>query len=418
MIIRNVTVVDGTGGAPLSGVEVVVSEGRFTAIRPTTGEGPSIDGRGGYLVPGLWEGHTHLAGVHTRDIPESERVQHISRLLSDYLAAGITSVVDLGGSLDVALEIRDYRRTATDPAATLFFAGRLFTGVKGWPVLDDTERAAIAFQVDDPGLAHQQALALADQVDFIKCVYDGEPGAPDKLSFDALRAIVAAGHEKGKKVLVHVHRRRDVEEAVAAGADGIEHAFLPQDAGSTQEAVDIAALLVESNTYYCPTLVTWEQIGRNGDASYLDELAKDGILTAADIPRIAGSAWYGRPFRRHPAQESRVRLDYAMRTLGLMHEAGVKIAAGSDIAILMPSAPIALFRELQLLAKAGLPLPAVLAAGTRHVAEKIGQGAHAGTIRPGAVADALLLSADPRTDLAHLISPAHRVWTLRGGRML
>ncbi|MFC3448506.1 amidohydrolase family protein [Amycolatopsis speibonae] len=422
MIIRNVTVIDGQAAAPIADAEVVVTDGRFSAIRPATGAEPAavddfvLDARGGYLVPGLWESHTHLGG-HAYFKPENERTKYLSQLLTDFLDVGVTNVVDLGGPLDIEHAVRDYRSTATDPAARLFFAGPVFTGIEGWPVLDDPKRASIAYQTDNADTAYRQALELADQVDFIKCIYDGEPGAPDKLPFEALKAIAAAAHEKGKKVLVHVHERIDLEEAVAAGADGIEHAFHPQDPGSTAEARDVAALLAETNTYYCPTLVTWEQIAYNGDAGYLQKLVDEGMATPEDLPRITGRAIYGNEFPRHSSQESRVRFDYAMRTLGLMHDAGVKFTAGSDVAMLMPSPPIALLRELKLLAEAGVPLPAVLAAGTRHSAEKIGQEATApGTITVGSAADALLLDADPYTDIAHLVDRSHHVGTLRAGQ--
>lgn len=411
VIIRNVTVINGSDS--ITDAEVVVADGKFSAIRPVTDEQPGIDGHGGYLIPGLCESHTHVLGPAMGQ-PQNERVSHLSGVLAGYRASGITSVVDLGGPTDLA---RAYRTAASGPVARLFFAGQSFTGIHGWPVLDNSAFTAIAHQVDDPDRAYALALEAADQVDVIKCIYDGEPGAPDKLPFGVLRAIVAAAHDKGKKVLVHVHHRHDVDDAVAVGVDGIEHAFLPEDPGSTAEAADVAAALAESGTYYCPTLVTFEQIARNGDRAYFDDLVTDGIITTEDIPQIMASPLYERPFPRHPADESLVRFDYAMRTLGLMHDAGVKIAAGSDVAMLMPSPPIALFRELQLLAKAGLPLDAVLAAGTRHAAAKIGQDAHIGTITPGAAADALLLDANPLTDLTHLIDPSHRSATLLNGQL-
>ncbi|MEU6349270.1 amidohydrolase family protein [Streptomyces sp. NPDC047072] len=417
MIIRNVTVVDGTGGEPLTGAEVEVADGRFTAVRPATTQEPAIDGKGGWLVPGLWESHTHLSGLAFFQ-PAEKRVGHVSEALAGFVRAGITSVVNLGGPLDLELAVREHRRIATDPAAELYFAGPVFTGIGGWPVLDNAEMAAAGHQIDDPDVAYRLALELAEQTDVIKCIYDGEPGSPTKLPRAALRAVAAAAHEKGRKVLVHVCRRVDLEEAVEAGADCIEHAFLPEHPDSDEEAADMAKLLAENGTLYCPTLVTWEQLGRNGEAAYLEELVADGVITADDIPRITGSPFYGRAFPHHPADECRVRFDYAMRTLRMMHDAGVEIVAGSDVSMMMPSPPVALLRELQLLAKAGLPLPAVLAAGTRHAAGKIGLGGEAGTITQGAVADAVLLDADPLTDVAHLVNPAHHIGVLRKGRFL
>lgn len=67
LIINDVTVIDGTGGVPRAGMDVLIADGRFADIRPSStgisstpaGE-PVLDGHGGYLLPGLWESHTHL----------------------------------------------------------------------------------------------------------------------------------------------------------------------------------------------------------------------------------------------------------------------------------------------------------------------------------------------------------------------
>ncbi|AUI59531.1 hypothetical protein BKN51_15715 [Amycolatopsis sp. BJA-103] len=117
------------GSAPIADAEVVVTDGRFSAIRsasdarPVTDGTPVLDGRGGYLVPGLWESHTHLGGFAMFK-PENERAKYVSRLLADFLEVGVTTVVDLGGPLEMELAARDYRNKATDSAARLFFAGR------------------------------------------------------------------------------------------------------------------------------------------------------------------------------------------------------------------------------------------------------------------------------------------------------
>ncbi|MCA1647046.1 MAG: amidohydrolase family protein [Chloroflexi bacterium] len=81
------------------------------------------------------------------------------------------------------------------------------------------------------------------------------------------------------------------------------------------------------------------------------------------------------------------------------------------------SRPAALLRELQLLAQGALPHSAVIVAGTRHAAEKIGKGQRVGTISVGQVADALLLDANPLADIMHLTRPAQRIATLRRGHL-
>ncbi|KAA8887045.1 amidohydrolase family protein [Nocardia colli] len=416
MIIRNVTVIDGSGAAPIEDVEVVVTGERFTEVRPsasdaTPADGEVIDGRGGYLIPGLWESHTHLAG-YAATLPEPEQVPFVLRALADFRAAGIAVVVDLGGSLTIDHAVR---QADSGETAKLFYAGPVFTGIEGWP-LQAHGNPAMALQVSDPDHGRRLVLELAEDVDFVKFIYDGEPGAPDKLSRRALHVMVEAAHEAGKKALVHIRTHADIEDAVAAGADCVEHAPLPSD--DLAEAGKLADLLANSGTYYCPTLVTWEQLGHGGDLGYLQELLVDGIIDEAEARAVAVHPRFGQPFPHHPAAESMTRFRYGMRTLPIMHAAGVKIVAGSDVSLTIPSPPLALLRELQLFAKAGLPAAEIIVTATRHAAERIAMPGYTGTITAGSVADALLLDRDPLADLRALSDPAARAAIIHRGRVL
>jgi imidazolonepropionase-like amidohydrolase len=417
LIIRNVTLIDGSGGPPMPNTEVAIQDGRFAAIRPSdsgTNGATVFDGRGGYLVPGLWEGHTHLRA--RPDEPQADQVVRLETILADYLAAGITTVLELGGPLDIGARLHEHRQiTPPTGAAELYFAGPSFTGINGWP-LELHHNHSLVRETGDAQSARRMVLELAGQIDFIKCMYDGEPGAPDKLPRAALEAIVTAAHERGKSVLVHIATKRDIEEAVDAGADCIEHTFLPRDPDDLSEAEEVANLLARTGTYFSPTLAIFEQIGRNGDRAYLDDLVRDAIISADDADVIAGRGVFGAPFPHHPAGETLTRFQYGMRSLPIMHAAGVKIVAGSDVALFM-SRPAALLRELQLLAQAGLPNGQVIVAASRHAAEKIGMGKSVGTIAVGHVADALVLDADPLADVLHLVRSSHRTATVRRGHL-
>jgi imidazolonepropionase-like amidohydrolase len=417
LIIRNVTVIDGSGGPPVENAEVAIADGTFAAIRPSglaTNGATVFDGRGGYLLPGLWEGHTHLRA--RPDEAPADQVARLETILAGYLAAGITTVLELGGPLDIDGRLRERHRT-TPPtgAAELFFAGPSFTGINGWP-LELHGNHALIREAGDADSARRMVLELEGETDFVKCIYDGEPGAPDKLPRAALQAIVTAAHERGKSVLVHIASKRDIEEAVDAGADCIEHSFIPTDPDDLTEAEDVADLLASTGTYFSPTLTVFEQIGRSGDRAYLDELARDAIISPAEAREIGARKTFGAPFPHHPAAETLTRFRYAMRILPIMRDAGVKIVAGSDVGFFM-SRPAALLRELQLLSDAGLPSGDVIVAASRYSAEKIGKGKHVGTIAAGQVADALLLDANPLADVMHLVRPSHRIATIRRGHL-
>src|SRR5712692_2989432 len=111
LIIRNVTVIDGTGADPAPGVDVVIRDGVFAAVGPGAGNGQAgagaavLDGDGRFLVPGLWESHTHLR--HVLKATDEESQAALDETLGAYLGRGITSVVDLGGRIDVYNRLRE-----------------------------------------------------------------------------------------------------------------------------------------------------------------------------------------------------------------------------------------------------------------------------------------------------------------------
>ena len=265
------------------------------------------------MLPGLWEGHTHLPA--RGDEAPSDQVARFETVFAGYLAAGITTVLELGGPLDIDGRLRErHRETPPTEAAELFFAGPSFTGINGWP-LHLHHNHSLVREASDAETARRMVLELEGETDFVKCIYDGEPGAPDKLPRAALQAIVKAAHERGKSVLVHIATKRDIEEAIDAGADCIEHTFVPREPNDLTEAEDVAHLLASMGKYFSPTLAVFEQIGRSGDRTYLDELVRDAIMTAEDAQRFAGAQTFGSPFPHHPAEETLTRFQYGVRAV-------------------------------------------------------------------------------------------------------
>jgi imidazolonepropionase-like amidohydrolase len=90
LIIKNVTVIDGTGAPPRPGSSVAIVNGRIAARAPADAE--VVDGTGKFLIPGLWDMHAHLREAESG---------------ADYVAHGITSVRDMGsdGTRDPELRV-------------------------------------------------------------------------------------------------------------------------------------------------------------------------------------------------------------------------------------------------------------------------------------------------------------------------
>src|ERR1700722_18692487 len=97
MVIRGVTVIDGTGGVPFGPVDVVVERDRITQVeivgapkvamdeekRPAKGT-YEIDGKGMYLMPGFVDTH-----VHYGDAQKAPEAEYVNKL---WLAHGVTTV--------------------------------------------------------------------------------------------------------------------------------------------------------------------------------------------------------------------------------------------------------------------------------------------------------------------------------------
>ena len=423
LIIRDVTVVDGTGADPSVGVDVVIRDGRFAAVGPgasndRTGSGATVlDGHGQFLVPGLWEGHTHLRHV-LQDSDEASQAA-LDDALATYLRRGITTVVDLGGRIAVYNRLRErHQRTAQTGCARLLFAGKNFTGVDGWPICYHHDSASTYEVTDAASAAAALESLLESHPDVIKIMYHSEPDMAGKLPREALDALVQGAHDRGRRVLVHVRTAQDSLHALDAGADGLEHSFLPTSGELPAEAERVTDALVRTGAFLTPTLALWEQLGRAGDADYVAELAAAGSLSPPEIDALTAPerGWGQTEFPHHPKVECRGRLQAALEMLPTMHAAGVKLAVGSDVAIAL-SRPEATFQEMRLLAKAGVPAKDVLIAATRHAAEKLGRGATIGTVEPGKTADALLLDADPLADLDNLIRHNRHVAVIKDGQL-
>src|SRR5712692_4167028 len=120
ILIRNVTIIDGTGRVPPHGMSVVISNGRITTIGLNVKSPPNpivLDGTGKYLIPGLWNMHAHLGAY-----------ADASRALSNYLAQGVTGIRDMGSPLDDILRLRRDTDDGTILAPHLVVAGPIVQG--------------------------------------------------------------------------------------------------------------------------------------------------------------------------------------------------------------------------------------------------------------------------------------------------
>src|SRR5436309_9596943 len=386
------TLIDGTGRPPLTPVTVIIEADRVAGVGPAaTTPVPAgstvIDGRGKFLTPGLVDMHVH---VHTPGKWHPEL----------FLAAGVTTVLDLGGQLGDVVGYRALVESGARPGPRILFTGPMLEEGEMYPGFAGFCRRFDATRTE----AEVDALADAG-VDGIKLYVTVRP--------DTARRACTRAHERGLPVFMHQHATWGAEAALA-GVDSVEHlnvfgqlapegfwlaepaklqpfeygGWLCRWLGYLDPSSDAVRRLydglIDAGTALDPTLVLYAArpgaIGDDvGDAS-MDDPDSTRLLPLLP-PRVAKelvTRWSERSGSARGASEpakhrSRRAWDNILALVGGFQRAGGMVLAGTDCPNVAIVSGFSLHRELELLVRAGLsPMEAIVAA-TRRPAERLGK---------------------------------------------
>lgn len=373
LAIVGATVITEAGAPPLPDGSVIVRDGRVACVGPAehcpVPDGARvIDGRGRWLMPGLFDAHVHLT-------EEAGRFEPL------YLAFGITSVRDMGGYADTLRDLRARIDAGAEPGPRIWFAGHPLDGDPPRWAGGSYPLVPVSVRTPDEARAAVRAVR-ASGADFVK-LYMG-------LDATLLAAAVDEAHAQGLRATADLMPWRfGADSALAAGLDGFEHMLPPPgrnpriweaDSAQMQGLVDRA---VASGASLTTTLVLYER--------WIPALPEAEPTFQALPPAL----------RRRSTAMLRslfgVELDYACRTARAFARAGGLVLAGTD-SYFTSVYPGDLHRELELLVNCGLTPAQALAAGTRNSARWLGVH-EVGSLAPGQVADMILLNADPLADI-------------------
>ena len=380
-------VFDSERGAFLSRRDILVRRGVIDTIAEhlTAPAGAKIVDLSRYSVlPGLIDSHTHLlylespagdptlhgiAAVIVEGTPL--RALHGAARARTFLAAGITTVRDLGNSGrfgDMAL--REAIRDGSVDGPRMIAAGPGLSPEGGqFPGLQSAYRAIAEEEYRVVRGPADAALGVRENVnygaDVIK-IYSNNTPNHGALSVDEMRAIVDEAHRLHVKVTAHATSDEAVWRAATAGVDGIEHVY--QVADSTLE------LMKQKRIFMVPTDLDSATILR-----YASRSEGRFSATPAQVPTFLGG--------------QRDRLRRAMK-------AGVAIAAGSDnyIDLGMPQGDAAK-HNLFAYVEAGMPPLGALQAATLTASRLLGLEGRIGVIKPKAFADIIAVEGDPGSDI-------------------
>jgi imidazolonepropionase-like amidohydrolase len=409
IVITHVTVINPGSGSVQPDTTVVITGDRITAVSgpthlPPTPSARVIDGRGRYLIPGLWDMHVHSAFGDWfpggRDI-----------ILPLFIANGVTGVRDMGGDIPVLFAWRKQIAAGQITGPRMIVSGPMLDGY----LPDGKLRFPSSVAVTTPESAVAAVDSLKAQgVDFIK--------VQSVISRDAYLAAAAEAHKQGLPLVGHVPDKVRIAEAVAAGQKSIEHLMGSFEGCSTEEDKFIAGqgdlklllasydqkkcdalvrLLAQSQTWQVPTLA-WQRGG-----TFLDQ--RD--LQHQPLDKYVPAYWRDVTWRRFTEEMMpgllhdplALRQEYFARNLqmvGAQHRAGVPFLAGTDAApgvYIMPG--FSLHDELANFVEAGFSPMESLETATSNPAKFLGAESTSGSVEPGKIADLVLLRANPLDDI-------------------
>jgi imidazolonepropionase-like amidohydrolase len=358
-------VIDMTGRPPLGDAVVLVRDGRIAAVGDrravTIPDGTRIiDATGKTIVPGLWDMHAHAGQIEWAPT---------------YLAAGVTTIRDMGGETTFLTAFRDAVDAGRGAGPRMLLAG----------LVDGDVDAAFGTTVAaTPG----EGRAIVDRYHALGF---RQMKLYTWLEPEVVRAVIERAHELGMTVTGHIPRALSLEQALDAGMDNVAHMPLSGPVGSDRNQAAIRAL-VEHHTVVDPTL-SWNEL--LGHAPTVPPSSFQPGLARAPWPIRAAYESVRNDIDEETARARQLDQLAAIRAL---HDAGVPIVAGTDYGVPGHS----LHRELELYVLAGLSPMDALRAATAVPAQVMGLAAESGTIEVGRRADLLVLDADPLADMANI----------------
>jgi imidazolonepropionase-like amidohydrolase len=434
LLVRDATLIDGTGAPPRPGVAILVRDGRIAAIGPeVAADGvPVLDARGGIVLPGLVDAHVHLAvvpGMAFRgDSPQTLRALRHAHLRG-YLACGVTTILDTAIPLALAAELQAWLGEG-HAGPRFLFLGPGITAPGGYG--DGHHPAPTTAEAVEAELDRLVATGAAGVKVFLEPGFGPNPVWP--LPSPAVRAAITRG-AAARRLPIYVHANR--EEAKAAALDMGAHAIVHAGFYGGAPSDALARRMAASGAFLVTTLAIMDAELTRFHPERLDDRLVRLVVPAIerDTARDPAAArlmvrheigfvlpwapgWVADLVGRVALRESKSArgLASAQQAVARFAAAGVPVVVGTDAGNweILPyqfhaaSTP----REVELLAAAGVGLETALAGATRVAATMLGLADEIGTVAVGKRADLVVLR---KRRVVHARALRAVAWTVRDG---
>jgi imidazolonepropionase-like amidohydrolase len=396
-VLKNFTLIDGTGRAPVARAAMILDNGRIAwvgsvAALKTPPSAQVVDLQGKYVMPGIINLHVHLGD--TVGLDQNAKFftpENVEKDLKIYASYGVTTVLSMGTDKDSIFKIRDEQRAGRPTETRVYTAGQGFVFKGGYGGIEGVNQGVATVAEVEPMVAAQ----AANHVDIIKLWMDDHLGTKKKMPYDIAKAIIDSAHRHHLRVVAHVFYLQDAKQLVAYGVDGLAHSV--RDKPIDQAFIDA---MKQHGTWQMAATLSRE--GSMFVYGQTPPFANDPFFTRSVSPEVVAklkSASYQATIRSDPdfsqypgflrTAESNLKAEVA---------AGVHYGFGTD------SGPPGRFPgyfahwEMELMVQAGLTPIQVITAATGHAAEFL-RAKDLGTLEASKWADLIVLDKNPLDDI-------------------
>jgi imidazolonepropionase-like amidohydrolase len=378
--------IDGNGGPPIEDAVVVYQGDRILAAgsrqrTPIPRGATVLDVRGKTLLPGLWDMHAHVEQVEQGAV---------------YLAAGVTTVRDLGNILEFITAVRD------TIASGKGLGPRVLTSC----LVDGDGKMSLGTLI-----IHREA-DIEPMLDKLKTASCREVKVYSSMRPELVAPLATAAHRRGMRVTGHIPEDMDLLAALDAGFDGVNHLpyvtdmalpraerekLSPAEVRRRMAALDLHSPIMQKvfdklaakRPLMDDTIVLFELFRHTPEENRRTEPGID------KLPRELRPMFADMGADKADAAEHKAVFDKLLAVLSELHRRGVPLVAGTDISVPGHS----LHRELELYVQAGLTPMEALQAATVVPARAMGLGGELGTLEAGKRADLIVVAGNPLADI-------------------
>src|SRR5215831_17458511 len=400
LLIKNGTLIDGSGGEPIPNKLLVVEGNRITLVgetdgsmRPETPDDTVFDATGKFILPGLIDAHCHIS-LHQGALPGMKYTSTAefctlwaAHAIGRVLRAGVTSIAVPGGKWFTDVTVRKAVEGGLLEGPRMVVAGRALSNYGGifdpdpYPAFDGSpaDAAGVLCNTRDEFIRETRKQCKRG-VDLIK-IADSTWGDIQTVADDEIAAVVDEAHRHNVKVAIHSRGSTSTRAAAKAGVDLIYHGDWASEAD-------------------------------------LDIVAKAGM----PIAPVLTSPWIGSThgIGARTGDRLRAQLDTSFQMIRNARERGIRILAGSDTCNASAFAHGKWHgKEAELFVKEiGMtPMDAIVANTSRN-AGLMGLDGEVGVIAPGKLADIVIWNSDPLADITVLQRPSEISAVIKDGRIV